>query len=188
MDELVQLYDGQGRPIPGKGGTKDQIYGGILHGSAHVWIYRKVNGQTELLLQKRAKDKQTWPERYDISAAGHVDLGEDPLLTALRETKEEIGLDIKESDLYCIGLHRAYMVSPAKLIDNEFQWVYLLKLEKEFDFKLQVEEVESLEWMTLKQFEQEIKENHITKKYVPHSEPYFGNLINAIKRESGFFS
>lgn len=88
MDELWQLYDEQGRVLKDKGAKRDDVFGnGILHGASHVWIWRKDNGTLEILLQKRAPNKRTWPNRYDVSAAGHIDLGETPLDAALREAK-----------------------------------------------------------------------------------------------------
>lgn len=104
MTELWQLYDEQGRPVIGKGSTKDDVFGkALLHGASHVWIWRHKGNKIQILLQKRAADKRTWPNYYDISAAGHIDLGEDPITAAVRETKEEIGHDVPDTDLRFIG-------------------------------------------------------------------------------------
>ena len=106
MTELWQLYDEQGNALSGEGSTKEQVFSkGLLHGASHVWIWHRINDVYEVLLQKRAVNKRTWPNRYDISAAGHIDLGETPIAAALRETKEEIGLVINETDLKHIGIH-----------------------------------------------------------------------------------
>src|SRR5688572_29603237 len=78
---LIQLYDEQGDQIPGKGASgKDILDKGLLHAAAHVWIWRRAKkGQIEILLQKRADELRTWPGRYDISTAGHIDLDDRPL-------------------------------------------------------------------------------------------------------------
>ena len=34
---------------------------GILHRTAHVWIIKKVDGRWQVLLQKRSKDKDSYP-------------------------------------------------------------------------------------------------------------------------------
>lgn len=182
MTELWQLYDNQGRPIEGQGATKDDVFGdGLLHGASHVWIWKVENGLPEILFQKRAANKRTWANRYDISAAGHIDLGETPLVAALREAKEEIGLDIDEAMLTLIAVHRAYMVAEGGAIENEFQWLYLLKLNGEMQFNLAEAEVASLEWKSIPDFK--IETNQKPDEYVPHGRLYYDTVVTAIERQ-----
>lgn len=138
----------------------------MLHGASHVWIWRTNNSQTEILLQKRSANKRTWPSRYDISAAGHIDLGEEPMTAALRETSEEIGLTIAENDLKLITVHRVHMAAGKGAIENEFEWVYILELQSELGFDLQKSEVASIEWKNIGVFRDELK--HKPDDYVPH--------------------
>ena len=49
----------------------------------------------ELLLQKRSQQKDSYPGCYDISSAGHSPAGVDFIPSALRELKEELGLDAR---------------------------------------------------------------------------------------------
>lgn len=53
---------------------------GDYHRAVHVWIYSE--STQELLLQKRADCKASWPGKWDISSAGHISSGESSLLTA----------------------------------------------------------------------------------------------------------
>ena len=46
----------------------------------------------DLLLQNEAKKKDSFPGCYDISSAGHISAGDEPLETALRELEEELGI------------------------------------------------------------------------------------------------
>jgi len=178
MDELWQLYDEQGQALEGKGGKKDEVFSkGILHGASHVWIWRKNNGTLEILLQKRAADKRTWPNRYDISAAGHIDLDETPLDAAMREAKEEINLDITSHELKLFSVHRAYLKAENGAIENEFQWLYSLELAGDTDFTLQDSEVESLAWVSVDQFKAECT----SEQYVPHSKLYYSSVASAIE-------
>lgn len=179
MTELWQLYDEQGRVKPGQGASKNDVYGkGLLHGAVHVWIWRIIDNGAEVLLQKRASDKTTWPNYYDISAAGHIDLGEDPVTAALRETIEEIGLGVNESDLKLFNVHRAHLVDENGAIENEFQWQYLLKLTDPTNFHLRDGEVASLEWKSLTAFGRETRTAQ--EPYVPHGRLYFQTVIAAI--------
>lgn len=176
--ELWQLYDEQGQPIIGKGASKADTFGqGILHGASHVWIWRRNNDTLEVLVQKRAAKKLTWPGLYDISAAGHIDLGETPIDTALREAKEEINLDIVRTELKLFGVHCAYLRPVSGVIENEFQWLYKLEIKSDMNFITQHSEVESLRWVTMYQF----KVGCITDEYVPHGAPYYELVVSAIE-------
>ncbi len=178
MDELCQLYNEQGMALRGKGGARSDIYSkGLLHGAAHIWIWRLKDGRAEILLQKRAATTNTWPNCYDISAAGHIGLGEQPLEAALRESKEEINLDVLPADLRLFCVHRAHLVARAGFIENEFQWLYSLQLDSDTHFRLQESEVDSLTWEPLDQF----KAEYMTDQYVPHGELYYQTVVSAIE-------
>jgi isopentenyldiphosphate isomerase len=138
---------------------------------------RVKDGQREVLLQQRASDKRTWPNRFDISAAGHIDLGEKPLDAAIRETVEEIGLNISGDKLKLFCVHRTYLKAENGAIENEFQWLYSLELTSEADFTLESTEVKSLKWVSHKQF---VAEN-MGKQYVPHGELYYNTVASAIE-------
>jgi len=180
MEELCQLYSEQGLPLKDRGANKTDIFSkGLLHGASHVWIWRNNENNPEILVQKRAASKRTWPNRYDISAAGHIDLGEEPLAAALRETKEEINLDIELSALKFFSIHRAHLTAENGSIENELQWLYALKLSNDVSFALQTEEVASLKWLPLDKF----KTNYHTEEFVPHGEVYYQTVIKAIEFE-----
>jgi len=51
------------------------------------------NSKGEVLIQKRSPNSPSLPNRWDQSAAGHVDEGEDYATAASRELKEEVGID-----------------------------------------------------------------------------------------------
>ncbi len=182
MQELWQLYDKQGRAIPNKGAAKDEVFSdGLLHGASHVWIYRFSDGIPEILLQKRAASKRTWPNRFDISAAGHIDLGESAITAAVRETQEEIGLTVKDDDLELISVQRAYLVAENDAIENEFQWVYLYELSASNKFSLQESEVASTIWQSLTDFEAATVTQPEPDAYVPHGVHYFATVARSIK-------
>lgn len=182
MTELWQLYDKAGNALFGEGGTKAEIYAGALHGAAHVWIWRSEKGQTELLLQKRAADKRTWPDFWDISAAGHIDLGEEPLEAAVRETREEIGLDVNKVELVFISRRHDRLLAPSDAIENEFRWIYALKLESSTDFVLQKREVESLVWKPMDTVKAEVTSPQPGNLYVPQGQAYFDEVFSAIEK------
>jgi isopentenyl-diphosphate Delta-isomerase len=177
--EPWQLYDEQGRPLKGKGAIKKEVFEkGLLHAASHVWIWRKTVTGAEVLLQKRAASKMTWPNLYDISAAGHIDLGEDPVTAALREAKEEIDLQVSADQLQSIGVHRAHLPAGDQAIENEFQWLYILEIPSETNFALRDAEVAAVEWKPIEDFANEIKDQK--NRYVPHSYIYYATVLTAI--------
>jgi 16S rRNA (adenine1518-N6/adenine1519-N6)-dimethyltransferase len=62
----------------------------LKHRAVHVFAFTP---QGELLLQKRSHLKDSCPELWDSSAAGHLDVGESYVDCAGRELQEELGLE-----------------------------------------------------------------------------------------------
>ena len=54
-----------------------------------------INDKGEILLQKRSKTQDSWPNYYTISVSGHVLKGETYRKAGLRELKEELGIEIE---------------------------------------------------------------------------------------------
>lgn len=182
MIEKWQLFDEKGKALKGQGAEKDEVFSkGILHGASHVWIWRKSGDKVQILLQKRAPNKRTWPNLLDISAAGHIDLGETPEQAAIRETQEEIGLDIKDSDLNLIFIERRNIIAPGGSIENEFCWVYILEAQEVSTFVLQESEVALLDWKNLDDFKIDVLKND-AKNYVPQGLKYYKSLITYINK------
>ena len=103
MDEYLDIWDADGQPT-GKKCLKDEAHQkGWFHTTVHIWFYTNT---PSLLLQKRSLNKQTFPGLWDVSVAGHVIAGESIIDGALREIKEEIGLDIKEIDLILLEVRK----------------------------------------------------------------------------------
>lgn len=72
---------------------------GDIHGTVHIWIRRKTGKGYDLLLQKQKQTKDSFPGCYDISSAGHISAGDEPLETALRELEEELGIKAEPEQL-----------------------------------------------------------------------------------------
>ena len=90
MDEYIDIVSKEGIPT-GKSALKSEIHSkGHYHNTAHIWLYTT---QGEILLAQRSAKKKICPLLWDVSVAGHVDAGERIEEAALRELKEEIGLD-----------------------------------------------------------------------------------------------
>ncbi len=68
----------------------------LRHRSVHIFIFNTRGG---LYLQKRSLHKDQYPDHWDSSAAGHTDPGETPLEAAQRELMEELGLEVKLTEV-----------------------------------------------------------------------------------------
>ena len=128
---------------------------GIRHRTAHVWILRQRGGRTELLLQKRSRNKDSFPGLYDTSSAGHIPAGAEPLASALRELEEELGLHAAPEELTLIGTDSVCYEKRfhGRLFrDNEFIRVYLYTGTVDTAaLRLQEEEVERVDWFDLEE-------------------------------------
>jgi isopentenyl-diphosphate Delta-isomerase len=175
-DELLDLVDEYNNLT---GETKMKLVAhadGSWHRAAHVWIY---TSDGKLLLQHRAKEKPLYPDRWDISATGHVSAGEDVIVSALREIEEEIGLSVCASDLEFIQIKKVKSVYK-DIINNEFYYTYLLKFDGSInDLQMQVEEVQGLEFLSLDDLQIQLKSN--PEKFVPHGVLWF-DIIEEVKQ------
>jgi len=184
-DEQWQAYDENCKPVLGLGLTRDEAYSGRLHAASQVWLWRRKSGTIEVLLQLRAGDKKTWPNYWDISAAGHIDLNETPEHAAVRETSEEIGLTIKEEDLSLIFIfHADYTDEGSGARENEWQFTYGVSTVTNKSFKFADGEVAQVKWIALDDLEKATqgKSTRVTK-LVPHGDSYYSQLIYYLKQK-----
>lgn len=70
-------------------------------------LTREENGKTEILLQERYNTGYM-DGKYDAACSGHLEKGESVSMALVRETKEEIGIDINEKDLRFVELIHSY--------------------------------------------------------------------------------
>lgn len=181
-EELWQAYNELGEPVTGQSITKLQAREGALHAASHLWIWRGKGDGIEVLLQQRAKDKLTWPGYFDISAAGHVDFGETAVRTTVRETQEELGYNVDPASMRLLFVHRQYVVDETSgVIENEFQWVYGLKLKQPVTFTHADGEVDATVWMKLPEL-QALIDGRTDHRIVPHGDAYFASLRKEIAR------
>lgn len=167
FDEWLDVVDDKGNPTGEIIDRRTAHAQGIRHRTAHVWIFRN-NAQTEkteILLQLRSKTKDSFPGCYDISSAGHIPAGVDYIPSALRELREELGVDAKPEELHYCGqriIHYAENFYGEPFVDHQVSNVYILWLDREAaDFTLQAEEVEAVRWMDLEECCQAVAEHKI---------------------------
>ncbi|WP_297421514.1 NUDIX domain-containing protein [Clostridium sp.] len=101
-DEMLSFYDDK---LNYAGiSTRSEIHSkGLLHQVVHCWIVDDSCNEKWIYFQQRSYKKKDFPGLYDISAAGHIDIGEDIENAVKREVTEEIGLEIDTKKLKYIG-------------------------------------------------------------------------------------
>ncbi|MFH6604236.1 NUDIX domain-containing protein [Maribacter algicola] len=179
MDELVDILDSEGK-YTGKTALKSEAHRqGLFHPTVHIWFYTK-NGQ--LLIQQRAKTKDTHPLLWDVSVAGHVGAGEDIELSAIREIQEEIGLAVSINGLDFIGTVKEVHKIAEDFTDCEFHHIFLSELKVPLkSLKRQVNEVQALRLIPLTQFSEETWGMAKLHEYVPHDVEYYKRIIGEIQ-------
>ncbi len=139
---------------------------GICHRTAHIWVIRQVEGVYQVLLQKRSSTKDSFPGRWDTSSAGHIQAGDEPLVSAQRELEEELGIHAEGSDLKPIG---TFYINYQKEFygkifhDNEVAFVFIYDEDVDITkLTLQEEEVEAVDWFPFEKVMQGILEHDKT--------------------------
>ena len=180
MDELIDILDANGH-FTSKTLMKSEAHRkGLFHLSVHIWFYTE-NG--EILLQKRAKNKDTHPNLWDVSVAGHVGAGENPIYSAIREIQEEIGLAILENELHMLGVFKYQHQHRPDLVDREFHHTFLCPLKVPLNnLSMQESEVAELALIPQDQYQKELSYNITTPKYVPYDSTYLEAIFGAISQ------
>lgn len=136
---------------------------GDYHLVVHVWI---INDQGQYLIQKRQPWK-TMPNMWDCSAAGSAIVGDNSREAAIREVKEELGIDLAINKGQVLFTHQ---------FSCGFDDVWLVRQNVELkELKLQYEEVADAKWVTFDQ----IKKMVIDGRFIDyHYLDYLFELIN----------
>ena len=151
--EYLDVVDETGTPTGAVVSRAQAHAKGVRHRTSHVWILREKYGVVQVLLQKRSDDKDSYPGRYDISSAGHIPAGQGFVPSALRELREELGVDARAGDLHfcgrrCFALDEVFHGAPFH--DRQVSNVYAMVLDREAAaFTPQPEEVSEVRWFAL---------------------------------------
>jgi len=81
--------------------TREKIHKeGLLHREIHIFF---LTSNYEIIFQHRAKDKETYPDKLDATVGGHVEPNMSYEETAVKECKEETGVEIDPKKLVFLG-------------------------------------------------------------------------------------
>lgn len=167
-EEYLDILNEKGEPTGESRPYNDAHQKGLIHRTAHVWF---VNSKKQILLQKRASNKLAYPDYWDISAAGHISAGQTSLEGAQMETKEELGLSLPgEAFVFLCTLKENIILNQGTYVNNEFQDVYVVRMDIELSQMHSDEEVSELKWIEFEEFKLISKDEK--SMLVPHAEEY----------------
>ncbi len=178
-DELVDICD-EDNNLTGIQRMKSEAHRlGLWHRTSHVWVY---NSAGEILLQQRADGKDFYPGVWDISAAGHVGAGENPIISASRELNEELGISTKKGDLEFFKIRKSMTVF-RDIRNNEFNYVYFFRFDGDIGaLRLQAEEVQAVRLLSPRELEEEL--DATPEKYVAPDNGYWLEILGQVSRRA----
>ena len=176
-DEFIDICDENNNLLGIQKMRSEAHRDSLWHRASYVWIY---NSEREILLQLRTKEKILYPNRWAVSAAGHVGVSETPITAGLREIEEEIGLKLHKEDLnfFIIKKHQEIF---REVKNNEFRYVYFFRFDGNINqLKLQEEEVQKVQFFSVDQIKEGLKTD--PNRYVPHGDYWF-EVFNEVEKK-----
>ena len=148
--EIVDKFNNK-RQFLNKTGDRDDKVLGEYRQSVHTWIQ---NSKGEFLIQKRSANKKNFPNMWSQTGGG-VDSGETSLEGALRECKEELGIQVNLDNIeFVLSFKRKY----------DFVDVWLIKQDLDISkLVLQEDEVSQVKWATADEIRNLMKEGKLAK-------------------------
>ena len=183
-DEFVDILNTNGSLTEKKKLKSEAHKKGLWHASTQIWIYTP---KGEILIQKRTANKDTYPNLWDISVAGHLSAGDSPIAASIREIKEEIDLIIPAEALQFLKTVKNSKKPSPSIIDNEFNHLFICCSTINInELQLQPEEVAAVELLPINEFKNQLANNYT--KFVPHGMEYYNyilsNILTALKNNS----
>jgi isopentenyldiphosphate isomerase len=129
----------------------DFYTGKYIHRGAHLILK---NSKGQILLQKRNKDKKWDPDKFAYSAGGTV-AQETYKECILKETKEELGINIRAKKLFRIRYKSD--------VDNAFLMIYEAVSDDKINFEKK--EIQFVKWVSEDYLKKDIEKN--PNKYAP---------------------
>lgn len=155
--ELIDILDQFGNKT-GQIKDKDKAHlDGDWHAVSKIWL---LNKRGELLIQQRSANKKVKPLKWTFFTGGHISAGENPDDAAIRELKEEIGLDIDRAKLKLIKtINMDYQIANGREREVTFEYLVVEDLDVDKIKKKLNDEVETVICKPLPEIEEIIAKN-----------------------------
>lgn len=150
--ELLQLFD-ENKNMLNEGIERDKKKE-VPEGKYFMIILLFIENNNKFLIQKTSANR----ESIYATTGGHVTFGDDALKTVIKEAQEELGLEIKKEDLKEI-----------ETLKQKYGYMTIYYYNKNVDInnlKLQEEEVESVNWMSIDEINDLIDKDMFRKSHI----------------------
>ena len=170
--EYWNLYDYEGKKKKKLAIRGTKLNDDDFHLVVNVWI---MNDKNEFLITQRSLNK-SHPLMWECTG-GSALIGETSKEAAIRETKEELGIDVSESEASIIGRTRRYYKNCPDILD-----VWLFKTNVSLnDITIQEDEVNDVMWASSK----EIKQLFLEGKFEANA--MFNKVININSKKEIYY-
>ena len=140
--ELVDVVDMNGNPTGVVLDKKEARERNLIYKVIVVFV---INDSKQVLFQKRSANLRYMPNRWAL-CAGHVKASEGLEDAAIREVKEEMGLDVSKEEIHSFGEVEDNIGEN----DSHLTYFFYIKTnKKENEFILQPEEVSEVKWFDI---------------------------------------
>jgi len=158
MREVFDIFDDKWNPT-GEVADKDEAERmGKWHKVVTAWI---INPRGELLLQLRGSYVNKNPNVYDVSVAGHIRAGETVRHGAVREIKEELGLDVNPDQLV--------EITTGNSKSSHLYTVFLVRMDVPLEaFRLDPVEVAGVKYLHWRELAAMTPEEMVKENIRPH--------------------
>lgn len=150
--ELLQLFD-ENKNMLNESIERDRKKE-LPEGKYFMIILLFIENNNKFLIQKTSVNRES---EY-ATTGGHVTFGDTALKTVIKEAKEELGLDLKESE-----------IKEIETVKGKYGYISIYYCNKEIDIDkltIQEEEVESLQWMSIDEINELIKKENFRKSNI----------------------
>lgn len=156
MEEKFDVLNELGE-FTGKIATREDCHkNGLWHRAVYAFI---INDNGNILLQKRSSNKKLWPNMWDVTVGGHVLAGEFGRQALIRETKEELGININDNDIkYLLG--STSINKQGNIINKHYNECYIITKNINIsDIHIQKEELSEIRYFSKEELLNRIKNN-----------------------------
>lgn len=166
MSEFLEIVDREGRVI--SIAPRNLIHGNpsMLHKVVHVLVF---NTKGEILLQKRGRNKDVAPGKWDTSVGGHVLPGEDLLSALKREMFEELGITPNNVRFLHTYLH-------SNEYESELVYTYFTLHEGPFNYNK--EEIEEIAFWKLEDIHKSLYSGVFSDNFRDEFFRFIGSITN----------
>lgn len=169
-EEMIDILNSDGTPAGYSRGRTEVHAKGLWHRTVHIWAF---DTHGRIVFQLRSHLKENNPNLLDTSCAGHISAGDNSRNAAIRELREEMGVEKRVDDLeYLFEATHENVLNNGTYFDNEYYDTYKITLTDEESEHLvpQPGEVDDFIWMTPAEFLEKHAQN--PEKFVDHPKDY----------------